>query len=779
MTHDKQRWITVVFAAGLLCNLVLLQRPAAAAGAAPIVRLTVEERSGLNRRSEPITAGVPLPEGIVQNPGSLTLLDERARPVPVFIKAVTRWLDDGSVKWLHLRFSSDVASKGKRTLTLARGTEASRPQTALRIADEQDRIAVVTGPLRFTVSKNRFNGVAEAWLDTSGRQKFAESSRLLAPHTGGLVLRAAGREYRGSNDAASEVSVEEQTPLFVIIKARGNLYASDGTKGFSYVCRLTAYAGQASVTVQVSVANTVGPRREDAVPLEMLAWEMPTVIRNPRVLVGGENQIHEARLGATNSAWIHQGNSDTYELGGSLGGSGKGKATKPLTTGWASLSDGRRGVAAGVRWFWQLYPRTVEATGSGALRLELYSGRDKPLDVYTGVSRTHDVLLVFYDTKTPATQLRDSFAAFQEPLRAFAPARWYCRDTKAFGNLVDADQSLFNAQRETLETYLKWWTANFDNVKRLRDGQSLRGVNRDAYGWLEFGDGFHYVWQPGNADPRNLAWDGNYYDFPHACLLHFLLTGRTDFFDFFIEHSRHLADVHMVHYDPDPLFIGSNRYCPPTDHVRMDPSRGDYRTAQVYVSNTFNHHKTLSLFENYLLTGDRRSLDVALLGLKYAFDNRGADHSYNEPRGPGNQLLTLLAGYEFTGDRKYLDRCGRIIEFGKQAQQKNGGAFAPRSGQYFQVGITLEGLIKYYQLTNDESVVPMVKAAIDFFLAKNQFFTNCAHAAGFLYRKTGQREYLDFGLKAVSRSNVMENAVKGAGLTFRNSPYFLYYLAEQ
>ena len=142
-------------------------------------------------------------------------------------------------------------------------------------------------------------------------------------------------------------------------------------------------------------------------------------------------------------------------------------------------------------------------------------------------------------------------------------------------------------------------------------------------------------------------------------------------------------------------------------------------------------------------------------------------------------VLTLLAGYEFTGDRKYLDRCGRIIEFGKQAQQKNGGAFAPRSGQYFQVGITLEGLIKYYQLTNDESVVPMVKAAIDFFLAKNQFFTNCAHAAGFLYRKTGQREYLDFGLKAVSRSNVLENAVKGAGLTFRNSPYFLYYLAEQ
>ncbi len=761
--------------AGLAWALAAFSSP----GQDPLVVLTVEERAGIGRRAEPIMAGVPMPAGAVKDAGALSLVDERGRPVRAHIKTVTRWLDDGSAKWLHLHFQGDAAANERRTYALTRARKDARPAAPLRVVNERDRITVVTGPLKFTVSRDRFNGIAEAWQDVSGKQRFGEGNRILAPHAGGLVMRTAGREFRSSNGAASEVVIEDQTPLFVVIKAVGRLSAASGEQGFSYVCRLTAYSGQARVDAQVSVANTVGPARDAAVPLEQLAWEMPTPMKAPHVLIGGEDAIHEARLSRGESAWIHQGNSETYELGGVLEGSGNGKATKPFTTGWAALDDGKHGVAAGVRWFWQLCPKSVEVAGDGTLRLELYSSRSKPLDIYTGVSRTHDLLILFYDKGTSTVEVRDTFAAFQQPLRAVAPPRWYCRDTKALGNLVEADPALLGERSETLHTYLKWWTANFDNIKRLRDGQSLRGVNRDSYGWLEFGDGFHYVWEPGNSDPRNLAWDGNYYDFPHACLLHFLLTGRWDFFDFFIEHSRHLADVHMVHHDPDPMLIGGNRYCPPTDHVRMDPPRGDYRAAKVYVSNSFNHHKTLSLFENYLLTGDRRSLEVALMGLRYAYEYREADHAYNEPRGPGNQLLTLLAGYEFTGDRKYLERCARIIEFGRQAQEKNGGGFAPRSGQYFQVGITLEALIKYHQLTGDETIVPMVQAAIDFFLAKNQLFTNCAPAAGFLYRKTGRKEYLDYGLKAVSRSNIMENAVKGTGLTFRNSPYFLYYLATE
>ena len=745
---------------------------------APLVTLTVEERGGMARRSEPLTAGVPLPKGRVRDAALLTLLDERSRSVAAHIKPVNKWWDDGSIKWVHVHFQTDVPAGGKRVFALVNGKAGPRPRTALTVTDQRDSITIVTGPLRFVVKKSGFNGIDQAWLDGAGKRSFDEAHRMVAPHRGGLILRAGGREYASSRDAQAQVVVEEQTPLYAVIKATGALTAEDGSKGFSYICRLTAWANRPSVAAQVTVVNTMGPERRSAVSLERLAWELPATFPASRVLVGGENEVHATRLESGQSAWIYQRNSGRYELGGELSGSGGGKSSKPLTTGWASLGDGKRGLAAGVRSFWQTHPKAIEATGNGKLSLELYSSRAEPLDIYTGVSRTHDLLFLFHDEKSAEDELRDAFAAFQQPLRAVAPLRWYTRDTRAFGNLVEADPSLFGRNAAALETYLEWWTANFDAVKRYRDGRTIRGVFRDAYGWLEFGDGLHYVWEPGNDTPRNIAWAGNYYDFPRACLLHFLLTGRWDFFDFFLEHARQLADVHFVHYDPDPELIGSNRYCPPTDHVRIDPkTRGDYRTAEVYVSNTFNHHKTQSLFESYLLTGDRHALDVARMGLEYAHNYRAADGAYNQPRGPGHQILTLLAGYELTGDRKYLERCRHIIDLGRKAQLLHAGGFAPRPGQFFQFGITLEALIEYYRVTNDESIVPMVRAAMDFLLSKGRRYANCAYAAGFLWSKTGERKYFEYGVDVVSGREVFEHPVKNSGLAFRSTPYFLYYLA--
>jgi hypothetical protein len=211
----------------------------------------------------------------------------------------------------------------------------------------------------------------------------------------------------------------------------------------------------------------------------------------------------------------------------------------------------------------------------------------------------------------------------------------------------------------------------------------------------------------------------------------------------------------------------------------MDPTRSsDFTTARVYVSDTFNHHKTQSLFENYLLTGDRRVRDVALMGLRYAHDYTRADSAYNQPRGPGNQLLTLVAGYEFTGDRKYLDRCRRIVEIGKQMQARHAGEFNDVRSSRFQYGIAFEGLIRYYDISGDETVPAVVKEGLDFLIANKHLFTNCAYAAGFLYKHTGDAKYLDYGIRAITRTGVLGNPVKETALSFRSSPYFLYYLTR-
>ncbi len=737
----------------------------------PLVELTIKERASVDREAEPVTGGVPLPLGRIKSPSELQLLDQKGNPLSVEIQAVNRWWKDNSLKWIHLHFQTSLSANSRQKFTLVRKETPSSTDTKLQVDESGDQIEIATGPLTFTVRKKGFNGIAEAWL---------HGEQLVRNHEGGLVMKAAGEIYRSSLDNTSQVEIEKRTPLYVRIKAEGTLKAIGGKEGFDYLCRLTAFRGLSRVESQITVFNTLGPAREDHVALDALQWEIPTTLSEPRVLLGGDQQIYQAQLRSEEVAWIYQKDSDEYRVGGVLNGKGRGKSTKPLSTGWIDATGQRGGVAAGVRWFWQLHPKVLQVDGGGNLRVGLYPEVHQPLDIYTGVSRTHDLLFYFHSAAEDERRLRDIFAGFQKPLQAMAPVRWYSRDTGAFGRLVDADPELFGENWPLVQKYLSWWRANFDHLKQARDGRQLRGIYRDAYGWLDFGDGLHWAWEKGNAEPRNLAWAGNYYDFPHASLLHFLLTGRWDYFDYFVEHSRHLADIHMVHYDPDPMFIGSNRYCPPTDHVRMDPGRNShYTAAKVYVSNTFNHHKTQSLFEKYLLTGDPHALDSARKGLDYAFRYQGADESYNQPRGPGHQLLTLLAGYELTGEKKYLDRCRPIIEAGTRVQEKYQGAFTPSRGARFQFGIALEGLRSYYEVSGDESIPPMIQRAIDYLMAEEVRTSNLAHACGFLFSRTGDRRYLDYGIQMIERDVVFDHPVKNTALGLRSTPYFLFYLQPE
>ena len=253
----------IVRAAVAMACLCSASPPRSLAADRPLVSLAIEERAGVARRGEPVTAGVPLPKGAFRDAAALALADERGRPVPAQFKPAARWWQDGSLKWVHVHFLSDVPANGRQTVRVVRGETRAPRNGTLRVADGEDRITVVAGALKFVVGKRKFNGIAEAWLDPSRTPRFGDGSRVIAPHTGGLVMRTGGREYRSANDGSAEVAVEESTPLYAVIRAKGVMSASDGARGFSYLCRLTAYAGQPRVTAQVTVVNTMGPRSEE------------------------------------------------------------------------------------------------------------------------------------------------------------------------------------------------------------------------------------------------------------------------------------------------------------------------------------------------------------------------------------------------------------------------------------------------------------------------------------------------------------------------------------
>ena len=111
----------------------------------------------------------------------------------------------------------------------------------------------------------------------------------------------------------------------------------------------------------------------DSIPLSGFFLELPTSIEDGRCLFGAEDGgFKEGSLAERDEAFIYQSSSSECVFGGAVSGHGSGKQTKPDTIGWADLSDNEGGLAAGVRWFWQLHPKSIELTRSGLVRVCLY-----------------------------------------------------------------------------------------------------------------------------------------------------------------------------------------------------------------------------------------------------------------------------------------------------------------------------------------------------------------------------------------------------------------------
>ncbi len=756
-----------------LVGLLLGYAMESVATSGEIVQLTATERLGFARVAEPITIGVPLPQGTVKSTENLALVSA-GKEIPAEVRPIVKW-PDGSVRWVHLYFAGDCPAHGKMTVSLVERKPARLGRT-IEVTDAVDAITVFTGPLRFVVKKKEFNLIDAAWIN---------EKPVVAPHRRGGVVLVDKVEYWTSADPDVRVEVEERGPMHVVIKASGAHKNAVGEKKLDFVARIYAFHGSPIVRMTYTFIMAQGQRKDEFVPLAGLHLELPTMIKDAATTTfGSEAGPQSARLTApAGEAFVLASNSDTITFGGAVSGSSKAKSSKPKNVGWASLSDGAKGVAAGVRWFWQMHPKSLELTGDGLVRVGLFPARaGKTVKIYSGVARTHYVQWVFHEA-TDGAKLASRFAGLESPLRPFASPRYYCRDAKAYGDVVEADPAQYKPEYRTLvEGWDKAFEANWKKFQKLMDGRQAGGARNDDYGMLEWGDNFHYTKK--TSFGMMYEWNGNYYGYPHMMALQFIRTGKEEYFDTFDAHALHVADVHTVHYDPTGKLTGASRYCPPGEHVRID-KRPHY---PVYISNTFNHFKSEELFERWYFTGDHRMLDVIAEHRRLVTEYKGADRSGGQPRGPGHLLITLAKFYEHTLDPIFLKRGKEVFDKNKDVvvQEKNGKA-------NFQQGIQLEGARRYYEVSQDPDVIDYLKRWADFFQKTKTLQRTAAQAFGFLYGKTGDKQYLDLGLACIQRNTGDQHpdGQKGTGteglnfskekdfaLTMRNGPYFFYYLSN-
>ena len=703
------------------------------------VPLTVENSAGVARQSEPITFGVPLPQGLVNDVARLRLYAPNATPVPAAFRVVNRWRDDHSVQWVHADFLADVPARGKAIYHLRLADQmAPSPRRPLRVDVRGDDIRVDTGVVQFTVHR------IGPFLDTPGL-KGAD-----------LVLRSDERFYKASQWTSTELVVEESNPLKVVLKRTGSHGWADGQdRALDYTLRIVAWAGLPTVQLIYSFVNRQGRAMSDFVRLDGLWLEGQ--------LEDGAPATRVDQLGA-----------------------------EPHRAGW--FDAGRIGV--GLKWWWQLYPKGFEITPEGRMRLAIFPDSARPQNIYIGVAKTHEMLLSL-DGRNLSAQLEQPLFAVAPPRWYTRDTHALGRLVES------APEAYQQEYWPLVVKYDEWLTKARDAVlaKRAR-GVRFRGAQRDEYGMLNFGDAIHKVQEDTGEVDYGVHWETEYYDFPHTLFLHFFRTGDLTSLRTAIEAAAHHADVDITHKDVRAGYDGAPRTGPGLNHwvrysngVFVSGGWAFYKNEGLFdrwlLTGDLWSRDVARLSADYGVTGDdfdldhnTRSIGHGLFAMMKAYEVFG-DQKYLDR---ANWIIDTVHAWQ-DGDVAQLKRLNPRVTW--DPRFKNG--YTTEAWVY---GIALEALAQAHLLTRRPEIPGYMKRAADHLLADPHewdpvtrrffYYRNLAvmvtPGLAYITETSGDRRYWDIAMEGFRRQVGEQDATERLKLFaqyFRNSQRFLWYLSEE
>ena len=200
--------------------------------------------------------------------------------------------------------------------------------------------------------------------------------------------------------------------------------------------------------------------------------------------------------------------------------------------GWIETSDGRCTVGAGCRWFWQMYPKSLELRPD-KLTIGLWSQYLPRGHVFEGrIHRTHDLLFTF----RPAARAGDGgapHAAFSQRLIA-TPTPRHNLACGAYGDfMLPSPQEWPRYEKSALAAVQPWLD------ETLNPGFAS-GIE------IEREKGEHFdVWRFGDSQKNSWHSFGQYQelDVPYCLMVHYARTGDLRFYRAAEEAGRMLLDI--------------------------------------------------------------------------------------------------------------------------------------------------------------------------------------------------------------------------------------------
>ncbi len=423
------------------------------------VPMTVWEQAGADRSGDIATGGIPLPDGLVANPQQLRVLNSAGKVLPAQFSALDRWRASPSkaIRWCLVSFPASLPAGGKSQYVLRFvGTNAPPPPgTPLKVTENAGGVTVVTGPLKFVVSKSSANLFDGVWLDTNRNKRFDSGEQVVdSSSDNGALLVAddwpaekikAGDQYLSSAGAPKSVTIEESGPVRACVCIRGShLPKGQGfAEGlYDYTVRIYAYAGQPYVRVFYTLANSRLSRTLRTWPFKSLELviKLQGGARSAGFL-GAGGKVTEVTV--RGPAVMLQDVDDSQRQGPipsyRIVQAGKELCAGRRAPGALSVSGEKSGVTVGVRHFAEMCPKAL-GVDTGGLRVKLFPAEaGKRYYMLPGRRRTHEMVYLFHAGKGGEKELKLVRSLSRQELRPLAPAKWYQQSRAWFGGMSIVD----------------------------------------------------------------------------------------------------------------------------------------------------------------------------------------------------------------------------------------------------------------------------------------------------------------------------------------------------
>ncbi|MGI5817552.1 MAG: carbohydrate binding domain-containing protein [Armatimonadota bacterium] len=678
------------------------------------IPLTVEETAG-TQRAEPVTFGIPLPEGALGDPSRVRLSDGGTQ-LPLQTRALVRW-PDRSVKWLLVSTGVALEAYETKTLSLELGTAVDPLAAGDMVTEDEETIRVETRAGQFAIERATGAGAISG---PGGDLTALPTSRLVADD---------GTVFIGQ---VERVEIEERGPQRAVILAAGQHRNEAGEAYFGFEIRYFLRADDPFVRIDhILQHDIVSPEMEYGDEMKSFAsldLVFPTDAASATVAL---EDGAEAPIASGQRLFQHEDNA--YDLPDAEGGRAPGLATIG-------------GLTVAARDFWQNWPKAFEVD-DGALAVGLYP-RITPSDRYANRPNEH---ILYYHVRDGRYTFRaglekrhellvgpagaatgdEVLARVNRPLLVTAPPGWYI-DSGAVHDIAAVEGREFEAYNEALSRCVEGHLA-------------LREADR-WYGLMNFGDWW---------GERVNNWGNVEYDMQHANLTQYFRTGDRRFFDLAEQAARHNADIDVVHHAAGQRAGpgGARRVGQAWVHS-MGHTGGyyphDYMGMSIYSQGyceNRGHMWNQGNLTYWLLTGDAQVRRAAIQLADWSAGPDTVNFSYGNARVPGWMGIIQMSTYFATHDPYYLNAMRLMYEQVEERGDPEAGLWVHRlSGGHcgcedphygeagFMAGVLMTSLKYFYLATGDEEVAERIVKIANWVVESlyepeedNFRYTSCPH----------------------------------------------------